>query len=222
MVLEQDFILLILNCTKYHDKALQQKNGWLKTIPTNLIYYHVLGNEHLETDFHFDNDERILWVKTKDDYNSLPDKVISAYSAVNSTFQFKYIFKTDDDQTLLKPNFFTTLINILLNRENHYGGYIVDIKREHISRYYLIHPELPNNLIMQAIQYCNGRFYFLSQEAAKNLIGKREQISKEFLEDYAIGLYLDTKYKQNMLPIQTAQVFSDSVYASLSVETAPK
>lgn len=211
MVLEQDFILLILNCKKYKDKAQQQKNGWLKTIPTNLIYYHVLGNEDLETEFQFDNDERILWVKTKDDYNSLPDKVITAYSAINSTFKFKYIFKTDDDQTLLKPHFFMTLINILLDKGNHYGGYIVDVPREHISKYYLIHPELPTNLIVQAIKYCNGRFYFLSQEATEDLIGKRESISKEFLEDYAIGLYLDPKYKQNILPIQTTLMFSDSV-----------
>jgi hypothetical protein len=90
-MIKQDFILLIMNCKKYAKKALFQKKTWLRLIPPYLKYYHVIGNETLESEFEFDDTNQILWVKTPDDYNSLPKKVIEAYNAVNQTFDFKYI-----------------------------------------------------------------------------------------------------------------------------------
>ena len=90
---EQDYILLIMNCKKYFKKALYQKQTWLKTLPSYLKYYHVIGDETLESAYKFDNENNILWVKVADDYNSLPNKVITAYEAVYDTFNFKYIFQ---------------------------------------------------------------------------------------------------------------------------------
>ena len=107
-MIEQDFIMLIMNCVKYEKKALFQKRTWLKLIPPYLRYYHVIGDEKMETTYRFDEEKRILWVKTPDDYTSLPNKVITAYRAVNETFQFKYLFKTDDDQILVNPQFLDT------------------------------------------------------------------------------------------------------------------
>ena len=95
-----------MNCKKYAKKALFQKMTWLKTIPDTLKYYHVIGEEELSDEFKFDEENRILWVKTADDYNSLPKKVIAAFNAVNVTFEFKYIFKTDDDQNMINLKFF--------------------------------------------------------------------------------------------------------------------
>jgi hypothetical protein len=108
-MIEQEFIILIMNCKKYVKKALFQKRTWLKTIPDYLLYYHVIGDETLETNYKFDNENNIIWVKVADDYNSLPNKVISAYEAVYDTFNFKYLFKTDDDQILVKPQFFDVI-----------------------------------------------------------------------------------------------------------------
>ena len=210
-MIDQEFILLIMNCKKYAKKALFQKRTWLKAIPDDFKYYHVIGDETLETQYKFDNDTNILWVKTADDYNSLPKKVIAAYDAVYNTFQFKYIFKTDDDQILIQPNFFNVLINLLTTRipPLHYGGFIVDVKNPHISNYYKIHPELPRNLLVNPTKYCNGRFYFLSKSAVSNLVNKREHIMKEYFEDYAIGFYLDEQFKTNILSLATKKVFID-------------
>ena len=58
-------------------------------------------------------------------------------------------------------------------------------------------------------KYCSGRFYFLSKNAVFNLISKRNNIEKEYLEDYAIGYYLDEIYKINLLNISTNQYFTD-------------
>ena len=210
-MMEQDFILLIMNCKKYQKKAIFQKITWLPRIPSYLIYYHVIGDETLDTDFKFDNESRILWLKVADDYNSLPKKVMAAYKAISDTFQFKYIFKTDDDQILVNDKFFDTINKILTTTKPliHYGGYIVDVPKPYLSQYYKIHSELPTYLPILQTKYCSGRFYFLSKNAISNLISKRESIEKEYLEDYAVGFNLDPFYKNNMLSLATNNFFTD-------------
>jgi hypothetical protein len=210
-MLEQDYIMLIMNCKKYAKKAEFQKLTWLPKVPGYLQFYHVIGDEDMDSAFKFDHTERILYVKVADDYNSLPKKVIAAYEAVYETFQFKYLFKTDDDQILVNPRFFDTLVGLISNKlpKIHYGGYIVDVKQPYLSEYHRIHPELPKQLPLLVTKYCSGRFYFLSRSAISNLIGKRELIGKEFLEDYAIGFNLDAIYKTEMLSLATNKFFTD-------------
>ena len=210
---DQDFIMLIMNCKKYVKKALFQKMTWLKQIPLYLKYYHVIGDESLETDFKFDNDNNnnILYVKVADDYNSLPKKVIAAYDAVNKTFNFKYLFKTDDDQILVNDKFFDMLSGLIQAKQPtpHYGGYIVDVKQPYLSEYHRIHPELPQKLPLYITKYCSGRFYFLSSEAIQDILSKRERVEREFLEDYAIGFTLSPIFKQDILLIATNKYFTD-------------
>lgn len=210
-MINQNFIMLIMNCKKYRKKADFQKNTWLKKLPAYLIYYHVIGDEELDTEFKFDNVNRILWVKTADDYNSLPKKVIASYNAVNKTFDFEYIFKTDDDQILVKPRFFNIICNLIKNMKPipHYGGYTVDIKQPYLSQYNRIHPELPDKLPLFITKYCSGRFYFLSKIAIIDLLNKKDKICNEYLEDYAIGYNLNPQLKTNMLNIATNNYFTD-------------
>jgi hypothetical protein len=210
-MIDQEFILLIMNCKKYEKKAFIQKNTWLKTIPSYLKYYHVVGDAFLSEEFIFDNDNQILWVKTPDDYNSLPKKVIEAYEAVNKTFDYKFIFKTDDDQMLTNPIFFNTITKLITNKRpiSHYGGFIVNVKFAHLSQYHKFHPELPENIPVQVTKYCNGRFYFLSKEAVEYLLTKKQNIANEYFEDYAIGFNLNEKYKIDILNILTNKIFID-------------
>lgn len=210
-MIQQDFIMLIMNCKKYVKKALFQKNTWLKTLPSYIKYYHVIGDESLQYDYKFDNDNLILWVKVADDYNSLPKKVISAYSAVYDTFNFNYLFKTDDDQILVKPLFFNTVTNLIstMAPRPHYGGYIVNVPTPYLSQYHKIHPELPTYLPILQTKYCSGRFYFLSKSAVSHLINKKKLIETEYLEDYAIGFNLDEIFKTNILNISTNNYFTD-------------
>jgi len=207
----QDFVLLIMNCKKYQKKALFQKMTWLKNIPSYLRFFHVIGDELLVQPYKFDNENNILWVKTADDYNSLPKKVIASYQAVYETFDFKYIFKTDDDQILVKSQFFDILKQMLETKKpkSHYGGYIVDVKHNYLSDYSKLHPELPEKLPILQTKYCSGRFYFLSKNAVINLLMKKEKIGKEYLEDYAIGYNLDPIYKKDILSLITTNFFTD-------------
>jgi len=210
-MIEQDFIMLIMNCKKYIKKATFQKRTWLPLIPSYLKFCHVIGDELMEEEFKFDESNHILWIKVADDYNSLPKKVIRAYEAIYNTFSFKYLFKTDDDQILVKPPFFNTIVNLInnMNPLPHYGGYIVDVKQPYLSQYNKIHPELPSQLPLYKTKYCSGRFYFLSRSAMSNLINKRDLIEKEYLEDYAVGFNLDDRFKTNILSISTNQYFTD-------------
>jgi hypothetical protein len=210
-MIEQEYIMLIMNCKKYIKKAIFQKKTWLPNIPLYLRYYHVTGDPELDHEFKFDNENHVLWVKSGDDYNSLPNKVITAYNAVFETFNFKYLFKTDDDQILVNPKFFDILSGLILTTvpQIHYGGYIVDVPKPYLSEYYKIHPELPKKLPILQTRYCSGRFYFLSKPAISNLLSKRKIISKEYLEDYAIGFNLDPYFKSNMLKLATQTAFTD-------------
>lgn len=209
-MIKQDFIMLIMNCKKYVKKAKFQKMTWLKKLPAYLKYYHVIGDEDLNCDYKFDDENNILWVKVADDYNSLPKKVIAAYNAVNNTFDFKYLYKTDDDQILVNINFFEILKGLITKNPNiNYGGYIVDVKQNYLSQYNKIHPELPEYLPILQTKYCSGRFYFLSKLAIKNLITNRHLIEKEYLEDYAVGFYLNPFLKIDMLNLQTNKFFTD-------------
>ena len=103
-----------MNCQKYRWKADVQKNTWLTSLPPDLIYFHVLGDESLTTEYKFDEEARVLWVKTPDDYVSLPKKVITAYKAVSDVYNYKYVFKTDDDQALQTCNFFEVIKKLIL------------------------------------------------------------------------------------------------------------
>jgi len=200
-----DYILLIMNCEKYRFKALKQT--WVQQLPAQIKYFYVLGNPALESEYEFIG--RILYVKTEDDYNSLPKKVIKAYQAIHDTFDYKYIFKTDDDQMLIESNFFNVLINLLQQQNYNYGGHIVNVRKAHYSQYYLIHDELPNNIIVRPTIYCSGRFYFLSHDAVKDLLTKATKINNEYFEDYAIGYYLDVVLKSRILPLKTHKYFKD-------------
>jgi hypothetical protein len=208
-------LLLIMNCVKYEYKASKQRETWLKGL--EIPYYHVLGNPEMEIEYQIDYQKRILWVRTPDDYNSLPKKVLSAYAAVQQSFPaIQYIFKTDDDQMLQSnnPNRFFDNVNKMLERRMqtikiHYSGHVVDVPKAYLSQYYRIHPELPKELPVYVTKYCSGRFYILSMEAIAYLITKRELIFQEYLEDYAIGLHLHNRYKNPMLHLDTDILFKD-------------
>ena len=213
LILEQEYILLIMNCKRYKEKAIKQKNTWLKNIPSKILYFHVIGDPLLDDDegFCFDHNEKILYVQTEDDYISLPKKVFAAYKAISETYQFKYIFKTDDDQNLINDNFLNTLMNILDKKvpRVHYGGNLVDVEVPYLSEYYKIHPELPKDMIINPTKYCSGRFYFLSWDAIFSLSSKKVSIEKEYMEDYAIGLNLPSFLKETTMNLTTNKYFID-------------
>ena len=212
-----DFVFLIMNCKKYKAKADLQKKTWLPFIENipNMKYFHVIGdsNKCAGKKFCFDHNNKILYTNTKDDYNSLPSKVIASFQAIKETFEYKYVFKTDDDQHLKaeKHKFIHTMVSLLKTEKYYYGGYPVKVPT-HISRYYRVHDELPRNVVLEECTYCNGRFYFLHKDALNNVLSKPIDIESRYIEDHMIGHYLDNQYKQKhvFLEIKSHTIFTDS------------
>lgn len=205
------YILLIMSCLQYKEKAQKQKDSWLKKLPSSIIYYHVIGIPLLDREFIISETSRVLYVKTKDDYISLPQKVIAAYNAICRSFDFQYILKTDDDQNVVVDDFFNIVVKKIESNTYpyYYGGKIIDVKRPYYSQYHKIHPELPPDLPILQTKYCNGRFYFLHHEAAYSLVEKKSLFQQEYLEDYAVGFHLNDKYKQNILFIDSDNFLRD-------------
>jgi hypothetical protein len=207
-----DYIFLVLNCEKYREKALKQ--DWLKSLPSFIRYYHVIGNKTRcdGADISIDEENHILYCNTLDDYNSLPSKVITTMKGVTENFNYKYIFKTDDDQQLIIPDFFMSFTK---NLENyipvcHYGGHIIRIK-DHYSQYWTVHSCLPKDLLLKETSYATGRFSFLSKWAVEDLISKKESIEKHVIEDHAIGYNLNPMFKTNMIHFDTRHIFIDHI-----------
>ena len=192
-------ILLILNCKKYSHKREKQLENWIKNIPKNLKYYHVIGEENLEEDYIFDHSQKILYVKCKDDYPSLPRKVILSYQAIDENFDYKYIFKTDDDQEI--KQYFWNLIISNLKEDVNYGGFFSEYRNDTKlgCEYYEEHPDLPLDLEIEKSTFCGGRFYLLSNANVKNLLSIKDKFEDRVLEDQSVGLLMEDKYKKNGL-----------------------
>jgi len=224
----EEIILIILSCKKYRFKAEQQKRGWLRQMPQSLRYFHIEGDPTLNREYIFLDKENKLIVRTEDDYVSLPRKVMAAFYAIMQRFQFKYLWKTDDDQNciLSRPDiYFGNLQSSLLAAKKssmpfHYGGNIIHVRKQHVSSYYTKHPELPKNLSIEPVSYCSGRFYFLSHTAIMYLLEfERKQIEGMFLEDYAIGRCLHQYYKSTMLHVESEAIFRDfAEYSQEAIE----
>jgi len=216
-MIDQKYILLILNCYKYKYKADTQIETWLKKLDSNIIYFHVIGdvekckvnNDNDNTDYFFDFYNKILYTKTKDDYLSLPHKVITALEAVNHTYNYDYVFKTDDDQELVDDEFFNKMMTTLSTKNYNYGGRLLNVN-DHYSTYYTVHSELPKKLLLKRTSYCSGRFYFLSKAAVVNLVCKKEHIKEHVIEDHAIGYYMDEHLKKNALHFLSDRFFRDA------------
>lgn len=219
-MIDQKYILLILNCYKYKYKADRQIETWLKKLDNNdnnennIIYFHVIGDvekckvNNDNADYFFDFHNKILYTKTKDDYLSLPHKVITALEAVNRTYNYDYVFKTDDDQELVDDEFFNKMMTTLSTKNYNYGGRLLNVN-DHYSTYYTVHSELPKKLLLRRTSYCSGRFYFLSKAAVINLLDKKEHIKEHVIEDHAIGYYMDENLKKNALHFLSDHFFRD-------------
>lgn len=198
--MEQNYILLILNCEKYKHKADLQRQLWVdRELPSNIQYYYVRGDPTLKT-FEFNHADHILYVNCKDDYVSLPQKTIKALDAVEKTFHYKYIFKTDDDQMLVNKTFFQDLIKEIQEYKYDYGGFALDVK-DHYSTYRIERVE--KKILLKACTYCNGRFYLLSRRAVKHLLLREIDFQDYVFEDHAVGLSLSDLYKINIKRFKT-------------------
>lgn len=199
-------VLIILNCKKYAHKRQIQKSTWLKDI--TIPYYHVIGDESLETEYVIDEPEKIIYVKCKDTYEDLSKKSYMAISACVQTFPtLQYILKTDDDMKCNIDNFNSMRASI---RGYEYGGEAIKcVPHMSIYHYPYVSEEFRKPVIMQDTYYCPGRFYFLSRSACTIILSEKDYIFNQMFEDYAIGSCL-VKHGVKILPLNANSIFYDT------------
>ena len=80
--------------------------------------------------------------------------------------------------------------------------------RDHFS-HYKVHDCLPRNLFLKLQNMLTVDFIFIERSCTR-CVSKKEDIKKHVIEDHAIGLYLNEKYKDTLLHFDTRKIFFDN------------
>jgi len=196
-VRQKKYILLIMGCFRYQHKANNQKETWLKNLPKEIDYFHVMASEQIEQDFIIDKEKKLIIVKCPDDYVNLPKKVIRAFEVVNNNFDYDVVLKTDDDQDA-DVEFFSNITNLVNCFDANYGGFSIEIHKGHSVGIDPLHPEVTDTY-RDPTRYCNGRFYFLSKPAVADLLTKKKVFEQRQVEDYSVGFYMSPHIKEKTI-----------------------
>jgi len=186
-----------------------QRATWLKDFPIPL-WFHVIGEPTLATEFEFDTADRILYVQCPDDYVSLPKKVYLAVMAIRTNFpDVGHILKTDDDMTY-KPAGLTHVMSIM--KDYDYGGFVFQHNGCMSTYHYSNVAEADRKPArVYPCRYSNGRFYFLSCKAADHLLKKKPHMWRSVFEDNAVGYALSDCPNMKVLTLKDHAVFTEIV-----------
>ena len=198
--------MFILNCKKYARKRLVQTKRWLESFP--IQWFHVIGDETIDSDYMYKPDEHLLIVKCPDTYDALPMKTYSAVSAILELFpECKTLLKTDDDMTC-KVESFLGILDVL--KRTDYAGEFISAKPE-FSTYHYPNVEESNRkpFWIEKTEYCPGRFYSLSRKAAEYIQSHKDYFSKQVFEDYAVGYLVTRMPGATFANIPAPSFFSD-------------
>lgn len=204
--------LFILNCNKYADKRTKQRSTWLNEDFPIKLWYHVIGNPRLATEYTFDTEQHILYVNCKDDYISLPQKSYLAVKAIRKQYpHVNYILKTDDDMNC-NIEALKAYIDKIYKGSFDYGGRLLAVN-DHMSIYHYPNVEPKDRVprLCHGTVYASGRFYFLSQRAADFLITKRKIFWDAIFEDNAVGYAVSKMPDIKPLMIEDKTVFYEFV-----------
>ena len=101
--------IMIISCKKNLDKIKILREKLYQKI--NLPYCFVIGEPELNSDWQNEGD--ILYVKSPDNYESLPLKVFQAFQYFHCCFDFQGVLKLDDDTWIKDMPRFVELIDCL-------------------------------------------------------------------------------------------------------------
>jgi len=192
-------MLLIISCNQNKDQLEIIYDSWLKY--SKIPYVIVIGNPDQIDNYIFDESSRKLYIKSKDDYDSLPFKVYYGISIIKKLWNPSFIIKIDDD--------------IFLNPIKLYS-WIYDEPHcdyEGVKASFEIDIESSNTTVLtsQKILYCGGPMYFISSNAI-NIITQHMKPGLFKDEDVNIGYTLS---KFNIFP-KTVYLYTNSFDLLLS------
>ena len=179
-------MLMILSCFKNLEHISYIKSCWLEKCP--LPYVIILGDENLDTEYTYDQINKILTVKCGDNYHSLVHKVKAGISCIMKEFNPDYIIKCDDD-VIVNNDKIQEYADLMVENKIPYHGKLNQRLKGEIDTFGIEkHPVL----VPADIDCAEGTLYFLSKEACEIIVGNLEPESCKF-EDLNVGLTLQSK-----------------------------
>ncbi len=193
--IEKNMDIKYVIAVKTHLSNLHKNKSQLEALnrllKKGVEYFYYWGDENLETDYEFDTINRILTVRSKDDYLNLCDKFGKMSQFVRAMLhiqtEIKGVFFTDDDITIKDENFISFLDE---NSEIEYWGKKVNLQSDRcnhikvkcnesssiatlVDTYYPAIRHFPIKLF-QNLDYCPGGGFYLSRQTVPKLLHRND------------------------------------------------
>jgi hypothetical protein len=184
--------LLILS----HKKSTfrdEQKKHLLNTNKDRFIFYYFIGDINLLEDYKVDEENKIVYLKVPDNYESLSLKTYYAMKFINENYldEISGIFKTDDD-IIIDVDKLANLIGD--NQKYKYFG-LVAKSNGYDSTYHFDKCESPeiNKTVsyVPECEYCAGGGYYISKELINNIIDNISVFNDIIFEDCSVGVAMN-------------------------------
>lgn len=207
-----DIFIIIITCFKKIKQAMEQQKTWVSQLQgLGIRCLFVAGDPSLQ---HPELSGNYLILPVEDSYECLPKKVFYAFSFVYRHYQFRYLYKVDDD-AYVNGIYFMYLHRIL--EGHHYLGKGKTVGAD-FNRYWhqgkcqkesLNRLPYPSQRINPGVTYARGEAgYFLSREALESLFPYERYIVTDLYEDKAIGDCLEKEgYRLHEEPLYQTKLF---------------
>lgn len=194
---QKSLVVGILSCEKNQDKINSIRATWaMDLIRLGITYYFIIGREGIKNGT-IEGD--ILYVDSKDNYESLPFKVGQFFNYVRSATSFQYLFKIDDDCILNVEK----LVEVPYHKHD-YLGQIVGTEESLFDYYW--HKGKCEDDGLNNMKYWRewegswnggGLGYFLSSRAMDVLLNQEELLFSDIYEDKTVA---DILRRSEILP----------------------
>lgn len=187
--IKTDVIFLIFSSPENVDRRNAIRDTWFSERPENIYVFFAIGlkNSNSEELLLKENvaQDDLLLLDFVDDYSTLTEKLARSITHLVENYEFKFIFKGDDDTYVrLKP-----FLSLLARQSRHklYWGFFVGNSRVKSSGKW---EENSWFLCDRYLPYARGGGYVISQDIAKYI-----SVNSEFLEfyqneDVSLGVWL--------------------------------
>jgi len=158
----------------------------------NFFYYYFIGDPVLEKDYIVDEINKIVYLKVRDNYESLSMKVYLAFKFIYENFNGKIygVFKTDDDITL-------DLDKINKLNDQYFDRDYYGLETQIIDEYSCYHFDKCENEVLNTLpmktprtKYCAGGGYYINFRNIKHILSNYKIFSTLIYEDVSVGYSL--------------------------------
>jgi hypothetical protein len=162
----------------------------------NVIFYYFIGDPNQEEDYIVDEKERIVYIKAKDNYESLPMKTYLSLKYAKDAYggDVEGIFKTDDDIKLDLDKLYPALC---LNSDLDYFGNVVNVRDSYSSSWHFGKCEDPvinqTYYTVPLCKYCSGGGYYINPRNLDAILLNKEVYQTGIFEDVCTGLALNSE-----------------------------